>query len=282
MGKKIIPSSLEEALLALNSDKFEIVSGGSDKMLQHKVYAGEIPNFENVIFLMGLDELHYEKIVDGKLHIGATMTLEEILNHKDTPQILKDCLNNVGSVHIRHFASLPGNIANASPACDTIPVEIALNAELKLTSINGSRYIKVDDFVKGVRKTDLEENELIEEIIFPLDDLVGVWYKVGSRKEESISKVSFAGAYKIEGDVIKDIRLCFGSVFKKAIRSYELENKLIGMNLKDLSPRIEEFVSLYGEIIAPIDDQRSTKTYRQNVTENIVRKFLSDLVKGGK
>lgn len=283
MGQKIIPSSFKEALIALDKNNCYIVAGGSDIMLQKRNTAGELPRFDkDVLFISNLNELHYEKVIDDELHIGATMTLEEILHHEDTPNVLKSCLKELASVNIRHFATLPGNIANASPAGDSIVVEILLDAKLKLTSINGSRYVLVDDFVKGVRKIDLAKNEMIEEIIFPLDKkLISNWYKVGSRKAESISKLSFATAYKLESNIIKDIRIAFGSVFMKAIRSREIEKKLIGMSVKELKPRIEEFVSLYSEVISPIDDQRSTAVYRREVSKNCVRKFLNDLIKGG-
>lgn len=279
MGEKVIPSSLAEALDFLSTHDCNIVAGGSDIMLQKKNTAGLLPHFDkDVLFISNLRELHYERKEDDSVHIGATMTLEEILDHTITPQVLKDCLSELASSNIRHFATLPGNIANASPAGDTIVVEILLDAMVKLTSKTGSRYVKVEDFVKGVRKIDLHNDELIEEVIYPSNDYdVIKWFKVGSRKAESISKVSFAGAYKIEGGKIKSISIAFGSVFMKAIRSHELEKEVIGMSLKELSSSIEEFVSKYSNVISPIDDQRSNKTYRRNVAENIVREFLKEI-----
>jgi CO/xanthine dehydrogenase FAD-binding subunit len=283
MGQKIIPNNLYEALIALSEHDCYIVAGGSDIMLQKRNTAGELPKFDkDVLFIANLAELHKEYVDEKGLHIGATITLEEILNHKLTPQILKECIKELASVNIRHFATLPGNIANASPAGDTIVVDILLDAKLKLTSLRGSRYVLAEDFVKGVRKTDLAKDEIIEEIIFPkydFDDLT--WFKVGSRKAESISKVSFAGCYKLAGDKIKTIRFAFGSVFIKAVRSHELEKELEGMSLKELSNRVEEYVEKYANVISPIDDQRSTKKYRYEVSKNIVREYLLKVVKGG-
>ena len=283
MGQKIIPNNLHEALVALSEHDCVIVAGGSDIMLQKRNTAGELPKFDkDVLFIANLEELHKEYEDNEGLHIGATITLEEILNHKLTPQVLKDCLKELASVNIRHFATLPGNIANASPAGDTIVVDILLDAKLKISSLGGTRYVLAEDFVKGVRKIDLAKDELIEEIIFPKYDFDKItWFKVGSRKAESISKVSFAGAYKLSGDKIKSIRLAFGSVFIKAVRSHELEKELEGMSLKELSSRLEEYVEKYGNVISPIDDQRSTKAYRHEVSKNITREFLSSLVKGG-
>ncbi len=281
--EKIIPPSFLEALDYRSKHDCYIVAGGSDIMLQKRNTAGELPKFDkDVLFISNLDELHKEYITNNELHIGATMTLEEILRHKDTPNILKECLKELASVNIRHFATLPGNIANASPAGDTIVVDILLDARVKLTSIHESREILVDEFVKGIRKIDLAKDEIIEEVIFPLDkNLVSKWYKVGSRKAESISKLSFASAYKIEDGIIKDFRVVFGSVFIKAIRSKEIEKKIIGLSLDELKSRIDEFVDAYDEVISPIDDQRSTASYRRTVSQNCIREFLTELVKGG-
>lgn len=283
MGQKIIARTLSEAIEALAKYDCNIVAGGSDIMLQKRNTAGELPRFEkDVLFIANIEELHKEYVDEEGLHIGATMTLEEILRHELTPNVLKDCLKELASVNIRHFATLPGNIANASPAGDTIVVDILLDAKLKLTSKRGVRYVSAEVFVQGVRKIDLAKDELIEEIIFPKYDFDKlIWFKVGSRKAESISKLAFAAAYKLNGEKIASIRLAFGSVFMKAIRSHELEKELEGMSLKELGSRVEEFTEKYGKVISPIDDQRSTKSYRLEVTKNIVRDFLTTLAKGG-
>lgn len=280
MGKKIIPASLKEALEALNSNECYIIAGGSDIMLQKKNTAGLLPKFDkDVLFIANLGELHYIKKEKDGIHIGATITLEEILKSDLTPNVLKECLKELASSNIRHFATLPGNLANASPAGDTIVVEMMMDALVKLTSINGSRLVKVEDFVKGVRKTELAKNELIEEIIIPncVYDTC-VWYKVGSRKAESISKVMFAGGYTLKGKKIEKISIALGSVFIKAVRSHEIENEIEQLTLDQLKLRVEEFVDKYSNVIAPIDDQRSTKEYRYEVARNIVRKFLLDFV----
>ncbi len=283
MGEKIIANTLKEALIALEKYDCSIVAGGSDIMLQKRNVAGQLPKFSNdVLFISNIDELHYERKEDDGLHIGATITLEEVLHNDLTPTVLKECISELASANIRHFATLCGNIANASPAGDSIVVDVLLDALVKVTSINGTRLIKAADFVKGVRKIDLAKNEMIEEIIFPNSDFdETLFYKVGSRKAESISKVMFGGAYKIEKDKIKDIRLCYGSVSIKAIRSISLEDEIKGLSLDELKDRIEEFVTKYGEFVSPIDDQRSTASYRQEVSKNITRMFLNKVIKGG-
>ena len=283
MGQKIIAHTLNDAIEALAKYDCSIVAGGSDIMLQKRNTAGELPKFEkDVLFIANIEELHKEYADDEGLHIGATMTLEEILRHELTPNILKECLKELASSNIRHFATLPGNIANASPAGDTIVIDVLLDAKLKLTSKRGVRYVLAEDFVKGVRKTDLAKDEIIEEIIFPkydFDELI--WKKVGSRKAESISKLTFAAAYKLDGDKIANIHIAYGSVFMKAVRSHEAEKALIGKSLKEVKDNLDSYVDKCLSVISPIDDQRSNKTYRYQVCKNITKDFFEKLKKGG-
>lgn len=281
MGQKLIPHSFLEALQFLEKYDCQIVAGGSDIMLQKKNVAGSLPKFEkDVLFISNLDELNYERLEEDGLHIGSTKNLESILENVLTPSLLKDCLSQLASVNIRNFATLAGNVANASPAGDTIVVEVCLNAKIKLTSINGSRLIDVYDFVKGVRKIYLNKNEMIEEIIFPLNNFDHFYYhKVGSRKAESISKVSFAGALKINKNIIEDISICFGSIFIKPVRSIEVEKSIIGLSVDELNERRQYFIDKYSSLIKPITDQRSTKEYRYEVALNILNKFFDEILK---
>lgn len=280
MGQKLIPQNLNEALRFLNEYNCKIVAGGSDIMLQKKNVAGSLPRFEeDVLFISNLDELNYERLEEDGLHIGATKNMESILENDLTPDILKDCLRELASTNIRHFATLTGNIANASPAGDSVVVDVVLDAKIKISSVNGVRYEEVNDFIKGVRKIDLNKNEMIVEIIFPIKKYNGyIWYKVGSRKAESISKVSFAATYNINNNIIDDISIAFGSVFIKTVRSKEIENEIKGLTIKEFKNKKDYFIGKYKTIISPITDQRSTKEYRNQVAINILEMVFNKII----
>lgn len=281
---KFIPSTLKEALEFLSTHDAYIVAGGSDMMVVKRNSPGLLPKFDkDVIFVSHLNELKKIYVNNDGLHIGAGVTLDEIFKHKETPDILKEAIGEVASINIRHFATLVGNIANASPAGDTIVVDYLLDASVKLESIKGTRIVKARDFVLGIRKIDRHVDELITEIIFPKQDYKGhMWFKVGSRKADSISKVTVAGIYKVEGEKIKKFALAFGSVAITVRRSDELEKQIEGLSISELKSRKEEFVKKYGEIISPIDDQRSNKVYRQKVAMNLCAKFIDQVVGGAK
>ena len=277
---KYIPSSLDDALKFLAKHDAYICAGGTDLMVLKRNIAGHLPKFDkDVIYVSNLKEISKIYEDDKYVHIGATATLDEIYNNKLTPELLKKAIGEVASVNIRHFATLAGNIANASPAGDTIVIDYLLDAELILKSVRGERAVKAKDFVLGVRKIDRQKDELITEILFPKTKYdAGMWYKVGSRKADSISKVSVAGIYSIQGGKVSKFALAYGSSAITVRRSEALEKEIVGLSQKELANRIEEFVEKYSQTISPIDYQRSTKDYRLLVAKNITRKFLKEVV----
>lgn len=277
-----IPSSLDDALEFLSSHDAYIVAGGTDLMVLKRNSAGLLPKFDkDVLYVSNLRELQRIYRDGNEIHIGAGATLDEIYRNENTPKLLKEAIGEVASINIRHFATLAGNIANASPAGDTIVVDYVLDATLKLVSKRGVRYVKAEKFVLGVRKVDRQPDELITEIIFDKQHYTGkMWHKVGSRKADSISKVSVAGVYCLDKEVVTKFALAFGSVAATVKRSHEIEKEIEGLSVKELENRKEEFVEKYMGIISPIDDQRSNKEYRLLIARNIARKFIDQVVEG--
>ena len=284
MVEKKIAYTKQEALDFLAKHDAYIVAGGSDMMVVKKNVAGYAPLFDkDVLYVSHIKELAniYED-KDG-VHIGATATMHEIEHHKLCPSLLRKAISEVASTNIRHFCTLAGNIANASPAGDTIVVDALLDAKVKLESVDGVRLVDALDFVQGVRRIDRHPNELITELIFPKHSYSGeLWFKVGSRRADSISKLSFAGYYEVKNNRLTQFAVCFGSVSIKPARSKELEAKVVGLSIDELKAKQPEIAGEFAKIIAPIDDQRSNKEYRQKVAMNIFNKFISDIIGGAK
>ena len=284
MVNKYIPTSIAEALDYLSKHDCYILAGGSDLMVVKKNVAGALPKFDkDVMYVSHIEEMKGIYKDEKGLHIKAGTTMDEVENSPLAPTLLKKAISELASTNIRHFATLVGNIANASPAGDTIVVDVVLEAILKLESVDGVRFVKAEDFVQGVRRINRKPNELITEIIFPKVDYNGeMWFKVGSRKADSISKVMVAGIYKISGKSIGNFALVYGSVSIKPVRSHELENEIKGMSVEELKNNKERIVEEYAKLIKPIDDQRSTAEYRLTVAKNITCKFIDQIVEGGK
>lgn len=271
-----IPSTLQEALKILDKHDCYIMAGGTDLMVVKHQRSGIVPNFDkDVCYIANLEELQYIFEDEKGVHIGAGTKFSDIEANELVPEILKQIIHELASPNIRNMATMAGNIANASPAGDSIVGLYLLDAELELVNIHGSRMVPIKDFIFGVRKIHRNQNELIKEIFIPHhDDLNTYWRKVGSRAAESISKITFAGGYEVENGKVKDLRMAFGSVSITVVRERKIEEKYIGMSVEELHNHVEDIVKDMSKFVQPITDQRSTKEYRYKVAMNILKDFI--------
>lgn len=276
MIQHFAPTTLKEALKILDERDCYIFAGGTDLMVQKHRGSGLIPNFDkDVLYVMNIKELDYIKTdAEGNLHIGAMNRYCELTNSSLVPDIFKTVFNEIASPNIRNMATLVGNIANASPAGDSLLPLNLFNARVVLASVKGTREVLVEDFILGVRKIDRKKNELITEVIIPQCDLNFYYRKIGARRAESITKVSILGGYKIEGGKVKELRICFGSISVKVVRNHFIEEKYQGKSINELRARIDDIINEYDHEIKPITDQRSTMKYRKIVAKNLLRDFL--------
>lgn len=276
MINHFVPTTLKEALKILNEHDCYIMAGGTDLMVQKHRSSGLLPNFDkDVLYVMNIKELDYIKVdSEGNLRIGAMNRYCELINSSLVPDIFKTVFKEIASPNIRNMATLVGNIANASPAGDSIVPLNLFNAKVVLQSVKGTRELLVEDFIQGVRKIDRQPNELITEVVIPNADLNLYYRKVGSRRAETITKVSMMGGYKVEGGKVKDLRICFGSISTKVVRNHFIEEKYTGISTNELRARIDDILNEYDHEIRPITDQRSTEEYRKVVAKNLLRDFL--------
>ena len=277
MVKHHIPQTLKDALKVLNATDCYIMAGGTDLMVMKHQRSGLLPNFDkDVCYVANLKELQYITEDEKGLHIGAGTKFVDIENSIIVPDLLKQIISEIASPNIRNMATMAGNVANASPAGDSIVGLYLLDAKIELVSVKGSKLVPIENFVLGVRKIKRKSNELIKEIFIPHhDDLNTYWRKVGSRAAESISKVTFAGGYELDEEgKIKDLRMALGSVNITCVRSREVEQKYIGMTIEELHSNVDNIVKDMSPFIIPITDQRSTKAYREKVSANILKDFI--------
>jgi CO/xanthine dehydrogenase FAD-binding subunit len=161
----------------------------------------------------------------------------------------------IGAAQIQNRGTLGGNLANASPAGDTLPVLLAYDALV----VTDRRSIPIDRFFVGYRKTALDAAELITAVRFPLGRHV-MFRKVGTRAAQAISKVVMA--------VCRDpARVAIGSVAEMPLRAVGAEAALANSDATGA-------VDAVANDIRPIDDVRSTAVYRRAVTQNVLRDLL--------
>ncbi|WP_070001094.1 FAD binding domain-containing protein [Cellulosilyticum sp. I15G10I2] len=268
MVKAFRPSTLEEALAIINKYKVLLYAGGTDCMVH------ETSHFP-VLFLNYLAEISKVNEDEDHLYIGSMCTYDTLLKQDSTPEILKQAMGQIASPAIRNVGTIGGNICNASPAGDTLPVLYALHASIKLVSMHSSRVIKIEDFITGPKRTDIKHNEILETIIVPKQSFNKMYYKkVGARKADAISKLSFVGLMQVTDGVIKDMRVAIGAAAPTVVKDREIEQECIGRTLSEVVHDKEVFLDRYKAIITPIDDQRSTAYYRKKIGLRLIEDFM--------
>ncbi len=278
MINQFIPKTLKEALDILSKHNCYIMSGGTDLMVQKHKSSGLLPTFDkDILYVANLKELDYIKEDKSKIYIGAETRYSEMLESPIIPDVFKMVIKEIASPAIRNMATMAGNIANASPAGDSLVPLNLFNASVVLQSKGQKREVLVKDFILGVRKIDRQIDEMITEIIIPKTELKVSYTKVGSRKAESITKISFMGGYKVENNKVVDLRIAFGSVATIVVRSPEIEKKYSNISVNELRARVDDIVNEYDWLVVPITDQRSTKEYRKKVAFNLLREFLKNI-----
>ena len=279
------PGSLAEAFALLGQssagavEPYRPIAGGTDVMVQITGEIGPAPG--RLLDLWRLDELRGiavehgpDAAPQGSLVIGALTTYSEIRRSvlcKEHVPALVEAAATIGAVQIQNRGTLGGNIANASPAGDTLPVLLALGAVVVVGGARGERLVPAASFWPSYRKTALAPDELVLRVRIPLEGREARYRKVGTRRAQAISKVVMCLSWRDEQDVTeaigprvwRDVRLGLGSVAATPVRAPITERILEGSRP---TPEIADraAVTLAGEI-DPIDDVRSTAEYRRMV-----------------
>jgi CO/xanthine dehydrogenase FAD-binding subunit len=272
----ISPAHLAEALdvLAQDSGAWKPFAGGTDLMV---LLEGGRLTHKNYVNLWNLKELRGIEATDSQITLGGLTTYTEVQNHPVLQQefpMLCQAAKETGGIAIQNRGTLGGNIVNASPAADSPPALLAYDAELELVSKAGVRTIPYSGFHSGYKQMDIRPDELLRAIHLPrkTKGLTHYYRKVGTRKAQAISKVCFAAVAGVKDGNINHVRIALGSVAPISLRCFKTENAVNGQPLNDQTIAAAKR-SLVDEI-SPIDDIRSTKDYRLQVSLNLLEDFL--------
>lgn len=273
------PFTLEEALEIRSQKDTMIFAGGSDIMVRYRAWSGTVAEFPKAVLFIGqLEELRGISTDNNMIKIGAATTFSQILEDKRIPEYIKLSVAQIGSTAIRNLGTIGGNICNASPAGDTLPMLYALDAKVTVASQSKTFIVGIADFINGPGRNILKKEELATQITIPLRDYNQFYYqKVGQRKVNTISKVSFFAVAKVDDTLVHEVKMAFGAVSPTVVRNPETETLLKSVRKKELPEIIDRVKESYEKIINPIDDLRSTKDYRRRVSMNIMEGFLRGL-----
>jgi len=272
------PETIEEATKILGDlrGNAHILAGGTDLVVRIKE---RIVVPKNIINIRRLP-LDYIKEDRKQLRIGALTTLETIHRSKlirTYAPVLSDAASKMGSPQIRNLGTIGGNIANASPAADTVPPLFILYAEFILESQWGRRAISIHNFFSGPGENIMERDEILTEIIFKKFGENERWFfsKIGQRRALAISKVSLAFRGGLRGKKLTDISIALGAVAPIVVYANKaarfLDSKILTSDLIDQASKIIQ------EEANPISDIRSTSEYRRKVVGALLKQGLWEL-----
>jgi len=270
------------ALLKLQPPGLKVLAGGTDLMVQLNARVG-LERIGHVLDIWRLAELRFITREDGRLSLGALATYTDLMRSplvREACPALADVSREVGAWAIQNRGTLGGNVCNASPAGDTLPLLLAAGARFHLGGPRGDRAVEADGFFVAYRKTALGADELLLRVEVPaMDPARGeriIYRKVGTRRAQSTSKVLLAVRATVEGERLLSVRIAAGSVAPIPLRCRTAEAAVEGQAL-DEGVIARARAALDGDI-RPITDVRSTAGYRRKVCGNLLERLLRELV----
>jgi len=274
------PKSLDEALTLMNGRQRPTpIAGGTDLFVY--LNAGTPPATARYLDVSRLAVLQHVLVAPRTLTIGGGVTFRTIREHAEIRKrfpSLAAAAAEVGAWQIQNRATIAGNIANASPAGDSLPVLLAHDATVHVRSASGTREIPFAALYRGYRQLALEPNELITAVSLPTPPSRGraFFRKVGTRRAQSISKVVFAGFIGFAVDrSVSYVRLAYGSMAATPARAKGAEAALLGSHLEPAA--IAKARAALATDFTPIDDVRSERDYRAMVAGNVLEQFARSL-----
>lgn len=270
----LAPKTMDElaSALAQATPASRVVAGGTDLVI--KMHQGRtVPDL--LIYPGQIPELHEIRLTEETLHIGAMATMVELtaaLEPVPEFRAISDAASKVGSPQIRSKATMAGNLCNASPAGDTLPVSRLYDLELEVLSGDGTiTPLPADGFILGPGKTALQPGQAVVGLNFDRKRWAGyvsAFRKIGSREYVSISRVGMGALVKFAPDkTIRDARLTLGAVATTPIRIPEAEERMVGRVLdQDL---IREVTAITSQTVH--DNCRpANRLYKTEATRGLV------------
>lgn len=276
-----LPRSLPELFALMQAmPEHILIRGGTDIMVQMNIQRREYPVLIELGMIAELDGISQD---EKEITIGANVTYSDLLGSfticEELP-CLMSIVRLIASQQIRNFGTLVGNIANASPIGDSIPLLLALESVLVLGSADGTRELPLQDFFLSYRKTALRSAEIIRAVRIPLPAKTAFTRvkKAAKRKAVDISSVSTALRIETHDGIVKQAFLAVGGMDAIPRLSVRFYKALINMELQGLHPA--EIAAWVAEEFTPLSDVRGSAAYRSKALENHILEYLDEFLSG--
>ena len=279
--KYFAPKTMEEACSLLSSHKVEaaVVAGGTDLIVCMKKGIALPRYIINIGSIAGQDYINYDE--KKGLRIGGQAP---ILSLATSPVIrakygvLAQAAGELGTPHVRRGATLAGNLCNASPSAETAPALIVLGASLKLVATGRERTVPVEDFFVGPGQTVRAPDEILAEIGVPnlAPRSGGVYLKHTVRKALDLAVVGVAVMVRMEGDILRDVKIALGAVAPTPLRAKAAEAVLKGKKIDD--SLLQQAGQAAADASRPIDDIRSSAEYRRKMVNVLTIRAIQQAI----
>jgi len=262
-----------EAVDALANSGGKILAGGTDFF----PFLVDRPLSGSIVDISGLRELRGVIRDPRYIRIGGLTTWTEIIK-TPLPRCfdgLKAAAREIGGIQIQNRGTVAGNLCNASPAADSVPPLLALDAEVELVSNSGARRMPLAEFILGNRKTQRRPEEILSQIFIPreIENAASTFLKLGARRYLVISIVMVAVVIDSDSaDCVRQARVSVGSCSAVARRLVELERALIGAPVQAGIGSLA--TAAHMNDLSPLSDSRATAGYRCDAALLLVQRAL--------
>lgn len=285
------PTDLKRALELHAQGGFRLLAGGTD------FYPAQVgrPIRESILDLTAISALRGVEAAgvwpaqaaavrpalaagQGGWRIGALATWTEVLRAFSASRAtvaLASAAREVGGVQIQNQATVGGNLCNASPAADGAPALAALDAVVELRSLDGTRWLAVEDFIDGPRRTRLRAGEILAAIWLPASSAraVSAFRKLGHRRYLVISIAAVGLALDFDaGERVCRAGIAVGSCAPKVIRLTALERALQGQLRADVAAVLLDHPASL-EPLSPLSDLRGSADYRLAAVRELLNRM---------
>ncbi|MDE0157783.1 MAG: FAD binding domain-containing protein [Gammaproteobacteria bacterium] len=272
------PNSLGEVLQLLRQDTgYKLVCGSTDISVHYEHSLKD----NKYIDLSAVADLDFIREENDSIIIGAATTYSDIIESsavQEWANVLSSASREVGGVQIQNLGTLGGNLANASPSADGVPVLIVLGAAAIIRSATTERSVPVEQIAAGPGKTNLHNDEVITEIVIPKRLVpqggkeVSFFEKFGPRQSQTIAIVSVSFCGSLVNKQLSDVKIALGAVAPTIVRAPKTEAYLMAEPLNE--ERILEAASILAEECSPIDDIRGSASYRKRLVSGLLIRGL--------
>lgn len=275
------PESVEGVikLLTNSSGHCKIMAGGTDALVQLRAGRSDADVIVDIKKIPALMEIKFDSSTG--LTLGAAVPCHQIYENtaiQNTFPGLIDSTSLIGGTQIQGRASVGGNLCNAAPSADAIPILIAYEVTCLIAGPEGRRSVAVEDFCTGPGKNILRKNEILVSLHFPSPEKnSGASYlRFIPRNEMDIAVAGVGVKVVIENDTFKSARVALASVAPTPLFVREAGVMLTGQPVSDTS--VNEAARIAKLAAKPITDMRGTAEYRKHLCEVLTRRSLQTAI----